>query len=477
MSLLVERFAECHRRDPGRRVLHLAPANDSISVDAIWQAHEEWKERFRRANLEAGHVVIARTGNSAATIPMFLAARACGLVWMAVDRNATDPEVSELQSRHGAAATARPLMPSAGGGALLAADLLVRSDLEAARCYPEVAVMKLTSGSSAVPRATLTTEMQVITDTVHIQQAMGIQPGETQIAVIPLSHAYGFSVVLMPLLLQGTAIVLRDTFVPEQWAADVERYGATSFPGVPFIVRHLLTNPPASWPDGIERIVSAGAPLPPDMARAFRARFGSKIHSFYGTTETGGITYDSSDDENDESVGTLLPGVTVTLMPDDGGGTRVHVRSGAVSSGYAASDDDGFCEEGYLTGDYGVFDDRGRLTLTGRVSSFVNVAGRKVWPPEVERVLQAMPGISEAKVLARVDERRGEQVVACIVVEAAARPSIAAIDVRRFCGARLAPHKIPRAFLFLERMPLTARGKVDRTVLEALVQSELDRMA
>ena len=79
--------------------------------------------------------------------------------------------------------------------------------------------------------------------------------------------------------------------------------------------------------------------------------------------------------------------------------------------------DDVFTDGGFLTGDYGTWDERGRLSLGGRVSSFVNVAGHKVRPDEVEDVLRAMPGVADVRVIGADDSRRGEQIVACIVAE------------------------------------------------------------
>jgi len=125
---------------------------------------------------------------------------------------------------------------------------------------------------------------------------------------------------------------------------------------------------------------------------------------------------------------------------------------------------------GFLTGDYGAFDERGRLVLMGRVSSFVNVAGRKVQPEEVEHVLQSMPCVADVRVLAAPDAQRGQQIAACIVP---AGPPLHAVDVRRFCAERLAPHKIPRIVVFLKSIPLTSRGKTDRSALEELIRGHV----
>ena len=123
---------------------------------------------------------------------------------------------------------------------------------------------------------------------------------------------------------------------------------------------------------------------------------------------------------------------------------RVHVAGDAVSTGYAQGDDaDAFVAGGFLTGDLGHFDARGALVLTGRVSSFINVAGRKVQPLEIEQVLGAMPGVADARVLGVADALRGQQIVACVV------PSAAGLDaaaVRRFCATRRLRTRFRAAF-------------------------------
>ena len=100
----------------------------------------------------------------------------------------------------------------------------------------------------------------------------------------------------------------------------------------------------------------------------------------------------------------------------------------------------------------------------------MNVAGRKVHPAEVERVLRSMNGVEDVFVMAAPDPRRGQQILACIV----SRQLASGLDVRQFCAARLAPHKIPRAVVFLPSLPVTARGKIDRERLLSLALERFD---
>jgi long-chain acyl-CoA synthetase len=214
----------------------------------------------------------------------------------------------------------------------------------------------------------------------------------------------------------------------------------------------------------------------PSTTRGFYDRFGLKIHSFYGTSETGGISFDEGDTIGAaDTVGRPVPGVTITLRTDEGlpaSSGRIHVRNGGVADGYVGESGGEFCDGGFLTGDYGTFDADGRLLLTGRVSSFINVAGKKVQPAEVEDVLREMPGVREVRVLGATDRQRGEQVAACIVGDPTG-PALSVLAVRKFCSARLAPYKIPRIIVCLDAIPVTARGKVDRRALEEAVRAAI----
>jgi acyl-CoA synthetase (AMP-forming)/AMP-acid ligase II len=476
VNALVSRFADVHRENPARPLVHAPGEGITLTASDVWDRHRRYADTLAAFDLDRDQLIVSAIGNHSESVSLLLACRTLGLVVMPVDTGTTLPEIHDVATRFGAAALVLPShdgVPTALGNGL---SVVVPEGTTPAR-YPDVALLKLTSGSTGLRRAALTTDDQLIADGIQMATAMRILPGEAQIAAIPLSHSYGLSSLMMPLLLQGTAFVLRGSFVPHQLPNDARQFGTRHFPGVPFMFQYFIEHPPAGgFPPCLTYLISAGARLDADVVQKFHQQFGLKIHSFYGTTETGGIAFDDGDDiDGSVPVGRALSGVTIALRPDrdmpEGCG-RVHVQSGAVSNGYVdgAGGDDGFVDGGFLTGDYGAFDARGRLVLMGRVSSFVNVAGRKVQPEEVEQVLQSMPCVADVRVLAAPDAQRGQQIVACVVP--AGRP-LHAIDVRRFCAERLAPHKIPRIVVFLKSIPLTSRGKTDRSALEELIRGHV----
>ena len=473
--MIVSALQRITHTTPGRVLIHDPASGQSLDAGEIWAWHLRYRDVLRARGVGCGQVLLSATGNCPGFIALVVACRALSVALVPLDSSATLHEIVELAARLDAAALVLsdkaviPELPVAAlGGGLVA----VMRNPAADTAHRGAALMKVTSGSTGVPRTTCTTEQQLVADCDHITAGMRIGPDDTQIGVIPLSHSYGFSSLVMPLLMQGTPVVLRQSFVPLQIAADARAFGARVFPGVPFMFQSLLDDPPVDgWPPALRTLISAGAPLPIETARRFRDTFGVKIRSFYGTSETGGIAFDDSDDlEARDSIGRPLPGVAVTLLPEDdlsAGAGRIFVRSAAVSSGYSSGSHDGFRDDGYVTGDYGSFDADGRVVLIGRVSSFVNVGGRKVEPGEVERVLRLMPGVRDVYVTAAADRRRGEHVVACLV----ANCELTTLAVRQFCSGRLAPHKIPRTIRFVDSIPRTARGKVDVRALGALVGS------
>ncbi len=493
MSELVESFARVCRDGPSRPLVHLPAQGRTWTADELWRRFEETRDVLAFAGIGPGDLLVARSADAPTALALLAATIARGATYAPCDRSTPSPELLRLADRFGARATViddegidatladRPHLALPGAHHLRLHD----PDPTAPARRADIAVLRLTSGSTGEPRAVGATEAQLLADSRRLMLAMRIGPDDTQVAAAPLSHAYGHGNLVVPVLLQGTAIVRRESFVPQKLVEDAIAYGATAFPGVPFMFDHLAAHlPEGAWPLLLRTLLSAGAPLSLATVRAFHARFGVKVHSFYGTSESGGISYDDADAIGDQvTQGRPLPGVTVTLKDDateleaavrtaDVESGRVHVASDAVGCGYLGEPTPDFVEGGFLSGDIGRFDADGRLCLLGRVSSFVNVAGRKVQPEEVEQLLRGMPGIADARVVGAADPRRGEQLVACLVP---ARQGLTVIDVRRYCAARLAPHKIPHVWIFVDAIPLTERGKTDRRQLHSMVTEHLAR--
>jgi len=447
----------------------------SLVFSELLDQSEAVRDALVEAGIRAGSSVVTLVGNHPIFFPVLVGCMAVGAAIVPLGE-ATDAEVRSVVEWSGAAAiiTDRPLALDAVDQVMVGDDIRLLSlrRRSGEPSYGESGVLKLTSGSTDVPKAAIAQAQHLVNDGRHIIEAMGIGPDDVNLACIPLSHSYALGNIVMPLLLQGTAVALRQSFNPSQFVSDVASSGTTVFPGVPFMFDRLRVLDIERLPSRLRLLVTAGARADPATVGWFQQQHGRKIHSFYGSSETGGITYDDSEEIADPlDVGRPMPETTIEIREADATGTgRIFVAGTAVASRYAQEDanESALADGGFLTGDLGYQGERGRLVLTGRVSLMVNVAGRKVDPSEVERVLLHLPEVVDAHVIGASCDHRGQQLVAFVISRMALTP----VMMRQRCARVLSPHKIPRRFIFLDRFPIDSRGKMDRRALEALASDE-----
>ena len=289
---------------------------------------------------------------------------------------------------------------------------------------------------------------------------MGIRAERSSISrPIPLGHSYGLGNLVMPLILQGTAMVCAGDYVPRQLLEWIERYRITVFPAVPALFRVLAALPPGrekieSRVRALRTVISAGAVLTPAVAQAFFARYSLKVHNFYGSSETGGICYDRTGSASltGRSVGKPLAGVSVAVKAG-----RVTVESPAVATRTGR----------WRLADLGKWKGRDELALLGRVGQGANIGGKKVHPLEVEHVLRALPGVTDAAVW--LWQSQGRDLLAAGVETAHSRCA----ELERALAARLPAWKLPKAWFIARELPRTSRGKLDLAGATSVVAAVL----
>jgi len=402
----------------------------------------EWQSRQA---VPAGSTVVFAEPNGAVWLQLFIGLIKAGVVAVPVDP--AEP------------AAARQALAAAVGADFLWHDgRLEATGAKRRRHRDGRCLIKLTSGSTGAPRALVFTDDQILADARQICATMRIRPGDMNLGLIPFGHSYGLGNLVVPLLAQGTAVICGVSALPQAIAAAIERWRPTVFPAVPALLRALVEADIA--PEqlrSLRTVISAGAPLGPEIARAFHKKFRLKIHNFYGCSETGGISYDRTGTAtlSGRSAGTPLRGVELAFTR----GRRFLVRSPAVFS-----INNRLARRGrgrHRPADLGRLDERGELVLLGRSGRLVKIGGRRIDPGEIEAALRRLPGVREAFVAA--DPARGETLAAVVA------GSLAAGAIRLALRERLAPWKIPRRLHVLPEFPLTARGKTDVRRLHALL--------
>ena len=443
---MFERFLSLVAREPDAPALIDAATGAVTSREGLVARADELATQLIVSGVRDGDAVAVQLPNSVDFVAAVLAALKLRLMIVPIDRDAPETEVAAILGHFSIK------------GFIYRGGVSVRSIASRPAVPAGARLIKLTSGSTGQPKGIVTSEANLVADATNICTTMGILPDDVNLGAIPFSHSYGFSNLVTPLLLQGTALVVSNDYLPQSLIELANRYRCTVAPLIPMVFEHLATVAHGRF-ETVRTFLSAGAPLPAATSRKFRERFGIDIHSFYGCSECGGITYDRRGAAVERgTVGAPMEGVELLLD-----GARVTVRSGSVAQGYLfdAATFQPFTD--FITDDL-IELREGEVALTGRASDLINTAGKKVNPREVEAVILQIDGVREAKVYGEAAGARGEVVAAAIV----ATPNVTREQVREYCRSRLSLHKVPRIVKLIDEMPVDERGKIKRAALATL---------
>ncbi|MFC1850225.1 class I adenylate-forming enzyme family protein [candidate division CSSED10-310 bacterium] len=324
-----------------------------------------------------------------------------------------------------------------------------------------------TSGSTGIPKIFSKSQRAVIAGAENVAQAIKITKHDRVLSVVPFYFAYGFSNCLFLPLLKGATIVMMKQFLPRQAIQILQDESITLFFGSPFIYSTLAeVSSQDHHLSSIRFCFSAGAMLPRGLGETFFKKFGLRVRALYGLSETGTISIQMGDqDEDHHSLGKPLPNIEIKIGNEyDLKGSQIHqgeilIKSPALMSGYIGDRElttKSFQQGFFRTGDLGKLDRQGRVCLCGRIKRIINVAGINVDPVEIENVLVAFPKIRDAFVMA-VTNKRGIEIIKAIIV---AQPDCQRGEVIEYCKKKLADYKIPRLVEFKERLPHNIMGKV-----------------
>jgi acyl-coenzyme A synthetase/AMP-(fatty) acid ligase len=419
---------------PRARVLVDAGRKKSHSADELTRMAQMI---VRSGRFPAVGAVAWQLPNGADWLAIFLATQLAGIAAMPLDPGLNPAQGRALARRLGAShwwngLRVQPLGPPSGrwGG---------------------VAVVKISSGTTREPTALPCQAGHLVADYTHIRAGMGLRNTDINLGLIPFGHSYGLGNLILPLLCDGLPIVTAAAYTVTQMRDWITHYRPTVFPGVPVHFRLLHQSLGSDRLGRLRLLISAGAPLTAEIAQAFYARFGRRLHNFYGSSETGGICYDRTGRTALASgaVGTPLPGVKVRVVKN-----RVVVCSPAVVGRR------GQC----VLKDQGAWGKQGELRLTGRSGRVANIAGRKVSLGEIDRVLRSLKTVTD--VWCSVGRRQNGDFIACAVETSTAKAAMGAL-----VAASLPAWKQPRILLILAAFPRTPRGKIDAPVLRRMLRA------
>ncbi len=325
--------------------------------------------------------------------------------------------------------------------------------------------LKMTSATTGAARVVAFTAEQLAADAANIVATMGLRAEWPNLGVISMAHSYGFSNLVLPLLLHGIPLVLCPAPLPESVRRAATGFAALTLPAVPAMWRAWFDA--QSIPANVQLAISAGAPLLAAFEQEVFARRALKLHNFYGASECGGIAYDASETprKHDAFIGAPMRGVSLSLNQDG----RLEVRSRAVAETYWPEPSTDLGSGVFRTGDLAELADE-KVFLRGRVGDLINVAGRKVWPSIIEAEIARHPDVDACLVFSTPEPKgdRNELIVACIVAKAA----LTGDALRTFLLDKMPAWQIPRAWLFVESLTGNQLGKISRMEWRRKFQDE-----
>ncbi len=315
----------------------------------------------------------------------------------------------------------------------------------------DTAVLIYTSGTTGKPKGAELTHFLLYMNCTVSGQLFGARPDDVFLAVLPFFHVFGLSSVINVCVRYGAALCIVPRFMPGPVLDAIERDKCTVIAGVPTML-HALAQLEVAGRDlaALRVAVSGGASLPEDVMRTFENKYGIEVLEGYGLSETGSTTSFN------------LPGDRRPLSV----GKPICIRGHNVMKGYRGQPEatKTTLRGGWLhTGDLGYRDEDGFYFIVDRTKDLVIRGGYNVYPREIEEVLYSHPGIVEAAVIGKPDERLGEEVVAVVVLKASA--DLSAEEIIAYCRERLAAYKYPREVRFRAELPKGPSGKILKTEL------------
>ncbi|MBI3851303.1 MAG: long-chain fatty acid--CoA ligase [Verrucomicrobia bacterium] len=313
--------------------------------------------------------------------------------------------------------------------------------------------LKTTSATTGAPRLIAFTGEQLAADADNIVATMGLRADWPNLGVISLAHSYGFSNLVLPLLLHGIPLILTDGAMPETVRRAAKDFESITLAAVPALWR--AWHDAKAIPSNVRLAISAGAPLPLPLEQAVFEVGELKIHNFYGSSECGGIAYDATNIPRTDGACTGAPMQNVQLSVGDDG--CLQVRSEAVGQTYWPEPNADLANGCFRTSDLAEISG-GLVYLRGRAGDQINVAGRKVSPETIERALLKHPQILECVVFGvpSRNAQRTEEIVAVIVSREREE------NLRQFALETLPAWQAPRQWWFVEAVQTNPRGKVSR---------------
>ncbi len=461
------------------------PDGRSLSYGEIDELSGRISAILLAAGAKRGDRIAVQVDKSPENVALYLGAMRAGLIYVPLNTAYTSDELgyflkdasptifvcapekeralSPVAKR--ASVTSILTLDPSGAGSL--SDALAANVPQSEICHrddDDIAVILYTSGTTGRSKGAMLTHKNLRSNAVSLNRLWAFSNDDVLLHALPIFHIHGLFVALHTVMLSACEILFLPKFDAEAVLRQLPR--ASVLMGVPTFYSRLLGEAGfgKSQAEHMRLFISGSAPLTTETFNAFEARTGHKILERYGMSEAGMIASNPLEGERIAgTVGYALPEVCIRIAGADPG--EVEINGPNVFAGYWEKADktaEAFTADGWFkTGDLGVLDDQGRLSLVGREKDLIISGGFNIYPIEIEQILDALPGVKESAVIGVPHPDMGEG-VAAIVVEDGQGVTDAALTAAM---ESLAKFKRPRRFVRIVALPRNAMGKVQKQAL------------
>ncbi|MGH7776914.1 MAG: acyl--CoA ligase [Candidatus Dormibacterales bacterium] len=343
----------------------------------------------------------------------------------------------------------------------------------------DVALVLHTSGTTSRPKRVPLRHRNLVASVRNITTHYGLGEEDVSLCVMPLFHVHGLLASTLSTLATGGTVVAPRRFNPLGFWPVAREHEPTWFSASPTPHQLIAMRAQGERPAGTRRlrfVRSCSSSLPPAQMAAMESLFGVAVLEAYGMTEASHQMASNPLPPLERRPGSVGrgTGVEIGIMDADGGlraageAGEVVIRGPNVIDGYEANPEANaasFTGGWFRTGDQGVLDGAGYLTLAGRIKELINRGGEKIAPREVDEVLESHPAVAEAVAFGVAHATWGEEVAAAVVLSAAATEK----EILAHCREHLAAFKVPKRLYIVEAIPRTPTGKVQRRFVAAAV--------
>lgn len=460
---------------------HIAVYDDlgSISFASLFEETEALKKDLSDAGLRKGMGLCLKAKNGRAFIIGLFAGVGCGAVVMPMSHQLKKPEVEEIISESGIhcmlddLSGIPPVLPVAREmnmpcGRFAFSFTETKNGLPYAPHVLNPAFVRFTSGTTGKSKGVVVSHQSVLERIEAANQVLSLGPGDTVIWVLPMAYHFIVSIVLY--IRFGAAIAVVQDFLARNIIAACNKYKGTLLYASPIQIKLMAGDTGGEMMPSLKKTISTSAGIGYDVCLQFKSRFGITVSQAYGIIEIGlpMINYEKSE-EHPDAVGYALPGYTVDILDDEyqplpaGKVGHLGICGPGMFDAYLfppASKAEVLKNGYFLTADYAVKDADGLVKIEGRAKSVINISGIKVFPEEVEAVIETFPGIKLARINTRPHALLGQVIVAELLLSEGSTLDTEALQ--SFCRERLSAFKIPRKWEIVESLPFTNTGKLKR---------------